>query len=291
MTRVAILLSAVALIPSSLTAQSIVGTVRTASGGQVVPVAIVSLVAIDDVTLDFTTTDAEGRFRLVPPMDGIFKVAVTRLGYRDERSDWIAVRGDETHRVEIELTEAPIELDSLRVIAENDGVTPGQVKFMRRRELGRGHFITAAEIRAAGSPTLPDLIRVLPDMYLDSTGQVKSRASQGNGEKGTVGCLRYVWNDFAVAESRALRVQIEEVYGVRIDPLTGAGEGTILEMIPVSSTAGIEVYPSYDDVPEELRFFAWPPAGENDLTKGPPSCGLVVIWDGGGWGNVPEGGG
>lgn len=276
---------AVSVVPTSSSGQAITGTVTDARDGRPIPVAAVRLVAIDEVTLEMTASDAEGRYRLVPPTNGIFKVEVVRLGFREEQSDWIVIRDEESHRVDFELSQAPIELDSLRVIAENDGITPGRVKFMRRQALGRGHFITAAEIRAAGSPTLVDVIRILPEMYLDSSAQLKSRASAGNGERGTSGCVRFVWNDFAVAESEALMARLREVYGVGFNGMTGGGEGAVLELIPVSSTAGIEVYPSFDDVPQELRFVAWP-----SNPPGAPPCGLVVIWDGGGWGNVPEGG-
>ncbi len=266
----------------SLTAQVISGSLVDDRSSAPIPNAFVALTDFSGTNHGVTTTNSEGRFRFEAPGPGIYQVSASRIGYATGRTEYIGLAVGQSENVELRLWDSPVILDSLRVIAENNGVTPGRVKFERRRALGKGYFLTGKDFEVAGYPPVEDLIRLLPDMTIDARGDVQSYASAGSGERGTTGCMRWVWNDFAVHENAGLMQTLEEMYSSEQGEL-GVGAQQVLNIIPATAVSGVEVYPSYRDVPQELRFLAWPPTGSSEATE--PPCGLVVIWDDGGWGS------
>ena len=91
------------------------GTVTDAETGAPLPAAHVFLAA----TMNGTTTDAEGRFRLTRIPHGAHRLFVSMLGFEPAHVDTL-VTEDRTYTFEIRLTPAVIEMDAITVEAKAD---------------------------------------------------------------------------------------------------------------------------------------------------------------------------
>ena len=74
------------LLASSISAQEVTGTVRSATGGTPVAGAIAMLVQPSGTRAAATLTDDVGRFRLRAPAGGTFTLRVDVVGYRSTSS-------------------------------------------------------------------------------------------------------------------------------------------------------------------------------------------------------------
>jgi TonB family protein len=111
--------------------------------------------------------------------------------------------------------------------------------FQRRRDLGFGRFITAADIDRQNAIRTTDLLRMIPGLAIQTGFGQSAIRIRGNS------CAPYVWIDGTPASAGYLDV----------------------DMFAPNSLAGIEVYSGAATVPVELRG----PRGEG-------SCGVIALW-------------
>jgi hypothetical protein len=83
------------------------------------PVATAAVYLLEESTaVDAALSDAEGRFRLVAPRSGLFRLQVDRIGFESEVSQPFDVPPAGTFGIAMGLRVSPIELDALAVEAD-----------------------------------------------------------------------------------------------------------------------------------------------------------------------------
>lgn len=188
-------------------------------------------------------TDAGGGLRLYPVPEGMHFVEVTRLGFRAETFR-VELRAGWVDRWNVEMEPAPIPLAG--VTAVGDPASVPQLHLLRgfyeRRALGRGFFMTRAEIDGHGSRDLMNVLRSAAGFHATSTrfGQADMQIRGSPFIAG--GCEPRVYMDGMVYR-----------WGEEI-----AGMSTL-------DLEAIEVYRGRSELPGE---FADPEA----------NCGVIVLW-------------
>lgn len=145
------------LAPGAGNAQQRLGELRGAvvdrTSGAPLPGARVTLLGAA-VT---TTSDAEGRFAHRSLPAGTYLLQVRSIGY--VAGAWVIVLAEGEVLDRRFLLEAAYELPPVVV----EGLADQRLaEFEARRQQGRGHFITAEEIRARGAKRLSDVLRTTP---------------------------------------------------------------------------------------------------------------------------------
>lgn len=108
-----------------------------------------------------TTSDAEGRFAHRGLPAGTYLLQVRSIGY--VAAAWVIVLAEGEVLDRTFLLEAAYELPPVVV----EGLADRRLaEFEARRQQGRGHFVTAEEIRARGAKRLSDVLRTTPGVRL-----------------------------------------------------------------------------------------------------------------------------
>lgn len=222
----------------SLTPARLIGRVVDRPTGAGVPRAEVALP--DDGRR--VETDTAGRFVLLGLTPGVQRVRVRAIGWKETVVLVSLVPGQEVERL-VALVPAPNAqgLQAVTVSAR----APGSYRladFHRRRETGRGHYLTEEDIRQRGASTVADAARGLRGV----SEQCGGTASTENG-----GCRLQM--------SRARRnCQPDYIVDGRVDNVFGS-------TTPIRDVVALEVYTGPADLPAEFGGTAG-------------SCGVVVIW-------------
>ena len=193
-------------------------------------------------------TGARGRFRITDVQMGTYILTVRRFGYSPVASV-ISVSAGDTLRLTYSLE--PLRagrLDTVRVTERRQ--SRNLMEFERRRQLGVGKFLTAAEMEQRGSIDVATLLRGFSTLSVvrdDNTGitSLQSRRDQGNMlfAQGAGPC--------------AVQVVVDNV------PMPREVD---VELLPrPKEIAGIEVYGGPSGIPAQ---FAGPDR----------RCGMVLIW-------------
>lgn len=103
------------VLPTTGSAQSIVGRVIDEARGRPVVGADVALVDADGDEFSRTITDAGGKFVVTPPEAGEYHLAAFRLGYLPARTPLIALGTEGIAEVDLLMQPAPIGLEGLEV--------------------------------------------------------------------------------------------------------------------------------------------------------------------------------
>ena len=131
--KLAALVCALALgAPASVAAQVVQGSVLDAANGRPVPQAGVYLLDREHNSLVVAMADSLGRYALAVPDSGTYYLAAQRFGYRDTESPLLAISGDRTYGVDLELRPEPLGLGAINVTVRND-----QMMDWLSRELGK----------------------------------------------------------------------------------------------------------------------------------------------------------
>jgi len=121
-----VLTAAGALLPGSLAAQLVTGTVTDATSGQPLDGALVSLHTADEAQVGTGLTRRDGSYVIRPPGPGRYTVSVERIGYRTAESQPFTV-GEATLRVDLRLETRAITVEGLEVRGERRcDVDPGE---------------------------------------------------------------------------------------------------------------------------------------------------------------------
>lgn len=116
-----------------------------------------------------TTTDARGRFDLGEFTAGAMTLRVRRLGYEQRSIAVMMGAGGQATSVEVMLTPAPEELDSVLVGAGPDGRLR-EFYLRRQQRASFGRFLDQDEIRRIGPRHASDLFRNVPGVSIRSSG-------------------------------------------------------------------------------------------------------------------------
>lgn len=114
MLRPALLLAPL-LVPLSLAAQAVHGSVVVESGGEPVPSALVLLLDASGSTRAGTLTGADGRFSLAAPAPGTYTLRVDRVGHESAVSPALALRAGETAEQRLVAPARAVQLDGISV--------------------------------------------------------------------------------------------------------------------------------------------------------------------------------
>jgi hypothetical protein len=186
-------------------------------------------------------TDDSGRFELAKIRPGMMTLRFRRLGFQPDTVELLVLAG-KTIPLEVRLARLSVSLSPVVITgrAELRGWREG---FYHRKELGAGHYFTAADIDKRNPSQLTDMFRMLPGVTIQpSRGIIRSQLRF----RGRRGCA-----PLTVLDGTPL----------------AAGEFDINIITPFS-VAAVEVYPGLIVPPQ----FTVAPG------IGPRTCGAVVIW-------------
>lgn len=216
------------------------GTVMDRTTGR--PVVGAELTLLDEERS--TRTDSLGRYAFAQVTPGVVRMRVRALGFPVE---FMTFDLDERQFAErpIILVSAPQTLPSVDVRGDAPATDYRMVGFERRRQRGRGQYLTEADLLRLGAGDIASAVKNLRGVTFEC-GDTPNGGSFGRG-----GCF--------VRMARApMRCLPEYV----VDDMSMNDFGP---MTPMSDVIGIEVYTGPSDVPGEY-------AGRN------AGCGVIVIW-------------
>jgi hypothetical protein len=163
---------------------------------------------------------------------------VRAIGYL--AASWIIeLREGEVHNDVYELEPLPVVLDPLVVTRRRSFAEARRAEFERRREAGRGYFVTEDDIRRENPRSLADLLRHVPGVRLQCRGSM-------------AGCT--------VRMARAPRECTPDFI---VDGFE-ASNATSLDM-PTIGITGIEIYRTLSETPAQFL-------------RTDNQCGTIVIW-------------
>lgn len=136
----------------------IVGEVRVS--GQERPLSAARVRLDEDRVV---STDSAGRFRADGVAPGTHRVRVEYLGFGSQQA-LVRVPPGDTVRTTFLLQSDPVPLPELSVRVEGTEVTGKLAGFQRRRESGRGHYLTREEIERVPGNDLADALRDVPGL-------------------------------------------------------------------------------------------------------------------------------
>ena len=131
-----------ALLPSSLDAQSIHGRVVDRATGVAIEGAHLRLLDLDDESVAVTLSDSAGAFVFRLEQGGVFRLHAIRLGHEEVRTQEIRVGSRDRLDVVVRMSVRAVELDPLEV--RSRGLDP------RQRATYEGLYLRAAEAHPVG---------------------------------------------------------------------------------------------------------------------------------------------
>ena len=212
------------------------GTVRDSLGQAIIGAQI----AISGSRLIVETNDS-GQFELAKIRPGMMTLRFRRLGYQPDTVDLLVLAG-KTIPVEVTLARLSVSLTPVVITGRAD-LRGWREGFYHRKELGSGHYFTAADIEKRNASKMTDMFQMLPGVILQpSRGIIRSQIRF----RGRRGCAPLTVLDGTPMAS---------------------GEFDI-DMITPFSVAAVEVYTGLIVPPQ----FSVAPG------IGPRTCGAIVIW-------------
>ena len=194
------------------------------------------------------TSNAQGRFRITDVQMGTYILTLRRFGFNPIASV-ISVGAGDTLRISYSLQRLSAgRLDTVRVTERQ--MSRNMIEFERRRNLGLGHYLTAADIDKRGSIDVATLLRGFTELAVvqdDATGitSLQLRRDQGNM--------------LTASGAGACAVQ------VIVDNIPMPHEADVQLLPRPKEIAGIEVYGGPSGAPSQF--------GGMDR-----ACGMVLIW-------------
>jgi hypothetical protein len=243
LTSLAISLPLVPLSAQEVRAGGIVDGV--VSDTSLVPLAGVE-VSIQRTTIRVVTGE-NGRFRINGLPSGSYLVVARHMGFRPV-AQLAGVAAGDTLRLSILMETANASLDTIRINANAD-----PTGFARRRGLGVGQFITAADIARENPRTTTSLIRTRDAMRytLDQSGHPFVAMSSGPRRI----CTPLVLLDGFPVPAGSVP--------------SAAGVPTMDWALHPAEIGGVEIYVNPSQVPAQFATFR---------ERADPDCGVIVFW-------------
>lgn len=264
------------LLPVRAPAQLVRGHILEAESRKPVAGARVTLVRTDDTSGVVTTSADDGGFMVRARAAGVYRVDVTRLGYRPQRQGPFALAPDRVLELDVMMPVVPYTMDPVTVTAEVNTRFLQNVGFYDRKRADFGHFITRDQIesRRASRPT--DLLVAIPGVAIlpdpRSPGRVRLQMRGTHPGQGGA-CAPRVYVDGLIiirgdsrpvgAGGTAKEDEIERA----LDGDPRNPQPSLDDVVNPEQIEAIEVYRSASQVPAEF-------GGASVFTR----CGVVVIW-------------
>ena len=219
------------------------------------------------------TTNEAGTFAMrVAP--GRYTLRIRRIGFTPLVTPIISLQADEVFEGTYRVSPATIRLATERITAKRN-LELGRDSFSRRKELGKGVFLTRTQLQDKDQREFSYLLRDVDGIRVEPNGKVTSTEGWR--------CLYFMVN----------KVMVSSVPGGVPGSTTWP---TLEDLIPTGhDVMAIEVYREFAEVPPEFRIDAWPgeTAGQRALpSRGTVSrsdarqsrpCGLVAVWTRAAW--------
>lgn len=230
------------LLPGTSLAQagSVRGTVVDRSSGR--PVVAAEVTLLDESRS--TRTDSLGRFAFAVVTPGVVRMRVRAIGFPSEFTAFDLAERQIAERPVI-LTSMPQALPSIDVQSVAPATDYRMVGFERRRQTGRGQYLTETDLARLGPSDVANAVKGLRGVTFEC-GNVPNGGSFGRG-----GCF--------VRMTRAPMRCLPEFV---VDDMSRNDWGPLT---PIADIVGIEVYTGPGDVAGEY-------GGRN------AGCGVIVIW-------------
>jgi hypothetical protein len=227
-----------------------------------------------------TMTDAAGRFRLEVPEAGVYRVEAVRTGFETRRVEGIGVGENRGGRLTLGLEYASIQ-PAEDYYRNQTNLTRGRAQFTERREQGFGFHFDRAAIAALGVERPAEIFATVPGLMIDWM-PFDPIVQSTHGWR----CFRVYYNHFLGAmqgsslPGHRLRPAGLEELGAR-GPSTSRRRPRLLDHIDPDEIEGIEIYRSYREIPDDLRYSLlghqlW---GPDELG----GCGIAIVWTSLGW--------
>lgn len=164
-------LLAVLTAPHTAAAQTVVGQVFEHELEEPLEAVHLQLVNTDDQTVASTTSDADGRFRIVAPDAGTWRIRAELLGFGTATSETLRLVDGQVVTVMIRMGVEPIPIEEpVIVVGDYSELHPDIRQFHERRRRGErtgiGHFIYGEDLERGGGARASDLVRMIPGVSI-----------------------------------------------------------------------------------------------------------------------------
>jgi len=228
-----------------------------------------------------TMTDAAGRFRLEVPEAGVYRVEALRTGFETRRVEGIEVGENRGGRATLGLEYASTQPGE-DYYRNQTNLTRGRAQFTERREQGFGFHFDRAAIAALDPERPAEIFATVPGLLIDWLPfDPVVRTTHGWQ------CFRVYYNHF-LGSIQASSPPKHRLRPAGLEGLGTRGPGTgprvpmrTLDNIDPDEIEGIEIYRSYREIPDDLRYSLlghqlW---GPDELG----GCGIAIVWTSLGW--------
>lgn len=225
-------------------AQTVLGTVLEETSRRALGAVSVVLVG-DSARLRNAITDDSGRFVLIAPAAGHYRLRAERLGYAGAQSDLIELTDDETITIELTMPINPIDIPPITVQQRSRKI-PAMLEdfYARKRSNNGGAFFDREDIRARNPLRLTDLLRDVPGLQVSGANSAGGRTVRVGRQNTQRDCPLQVYVD-----GRQYR----------------QFDASNLDIFPPADLDGVEVYKGLSEVPAEF--------GGNGA-----ACGVLAVW-------------
>lgn len=275
---IACLTAAICAAPAR--AQRVTGRVVDDASESPVALASITLIAYNDSVVARTVSDTLGRFSL-QGRPGLYTIRAERIGYGPGSSAPLALRELEDVTVTIRLSVAGVPMEPLEVNVRG-GLERGRYGFERRRGLGKGVFLTRDSIDLREPRVATDAFRGVDGIAIDWNPGGKAEIYTYSGAKCLLIYADHIATPMQSGQYTGLSSRLPRTRrrtagnGIFNTPVVreAAGGAGIDIAIDPDLIAAIEVYPTWAEVPQELK------TADRmlDMWTGSEPCGVAIIW-------------
>lgn len=233
------------LATTSASAQTIQGTIRDQTSHQPVPGATVTILDARDSALKAAVASKTGQFNITIAGGGVIAINVRSIGYTELTTTAARVGVGDTVTLELQLAPTAVTLDTVRAKATNDSggffkVTPGHTVFERHAALGKGIFISGAQLEKSGM-SLTEYLGHEPGVRLAGMAPKDVPVIPGSNGQFLVSDLK----------SQCLYARIDHWSVLSL--LIQHHAANIDQIAEVKDVMGVEFYHNISEVPAEWR--------------------------------------
>lgn len=254
-------ITALALVPPTLSAQTIQGRLLDVDSGEPINLGILALLTMDGDTVTMTASDANGLFSMTAPEPGAFLLRASAWGYAEREDGAFELGEDSRMDIELRIAPRPMELDEILVPIDRPLTDHPLVRngFVRRYQRGFGHFLTPRDLERTVYRDTEALFYFVPGVRVVTS----QRATVGGRSVLGPSTDRVLMRDPFRGGWCMPGVIMD---GVRTQYSPGTGQ-TLSFVVPIGWIEAVEIYRRPAEVPAEY-------AGVANSVE----CGVIVFW-------------